>query len=44
MVNRKSNQTGLSIAAAALLFIFQQFASKVGNLIANCFNYKSSPK
>lgn len=41
MVNRKSNQTGLSIVAIALLLIFQQFASKVGHLIANCFNYKT---
>ena len=41
MINSKSNQTGLSILAIALLLIFQQFASKVGNLIANCFDYKA---
>jgi len=41
MKNRKSNRTGLSIAAIVLLLIFQQFASKVGHLIASCFDYKS---
>jgi len=41
MINSKRNQTGLSIVATALLLIFQQFASKVGNLIANCFDYKA---
>ena len=41
MINSKSNQTGLSILAIALLLIFQQFASKVGNLIANCFDYRA---
>ncbi|HHV99823.1 MAG TPA: CPBP family intramembrane metalloprotease [Clostridiaceae bacterium] len=40
MINSKSNQTGVSIVAIALLLIFQQFASKVGNIIANCFDYK----
>jgi membrane protease YdiL (CAAX protease family) len=40
MVNSKRNQTGVSIVAIALLLIFQQFASKVGHYIANCFNYK----
>lgn len=40
MINIKSNQTGLRIIAIALLLIFQQFASKAGNLIANCFDYK----
>ncbi len=41
MINSKSNQTRLSIVAIALLLIFQQFASKVGHLIANCFDYKA---
>jgi len=41
MVNSKSNQTGLNITAIVLLLIFQQFASKVGHVIANCFNYKA---
>ena len=40
MVNSKSNKTRLSIVAIALLLFFQQFASKVGHVIANCFNYK----
>lgn len=40
MINSKSNQTGSSIVAIALLLIFQQLASKIGNLIANCFSYK----
>lgn len=40
MINSKSNKIGLGIVAIALLLIFQQFASKVGNLIANCFDYK----
>ena len=41
MVNSKSNKTRLSIVAIALLLFFQQFASKVGHVIANCFNYKA---
>ncbi|MFY9612594.1 MAG: CPBP family intramembrane glutamic endopeptidase [Tissierellaceae bacterium] len=41
MIDSKSNQRGLSIVAIALLLIFQQFASKVGSLIANCFNYQT---
>ncbi len=41
MINSKSNQTRLSITAITLILIFQQFASKVGNLIANCFDYKA---
>ena len=41
MINCKRSQTCLSIVAITLLLIFQQFASKVGNLIANCFNYKA---
>ena len=40
-MNSKSNQTGLNIVSIALLLIFQQFASKVGNLVANCFNYQA---
>lgn len=40
-MNSKRNQTGLYIVSIALLLIFQQFASKVGNLVANCFNYKA---
>ena len=39
MTSSKGNQTGLSIAVIALLLIFQQFASKVGNLVAGCFDY-----
>ena len=42
MINSNSNQTGLSIVVIVLLFIFQQFASKVGNLIANLFNYRAT--
>jgi len=41
MINSKNNQTRLRIVATALILIFQQFASKVGNLIANCFDYKA---
>ncbi len=41
MIESKSNQTGSSILAIALLLIFQQFASKIGNLIARCFSYKA---
>ena len=41
MINSKNNQTRLRIVATALMLIFQQFASKVGNLIANCFDYKA---
>ena len=40
MINSKSNQTWLSIVAIALLLVFQQFAGKVGHLIASCFDYK----
>jgi membrane protease YdiL (CAAX protease family) len=41
MINSKNNQTWLSIVAIALLLVFQQFASKVGHLIASCFDYKA---
>jgi len=41
MTNSKSSQTGLRIAAITLLLIFQQLASKVGNLIADCFDYRA---
>lgn len=41
MTKSKSNQKGLYVAAVALILIFQQFASKVGNLVAGCFDYKA---
>ncbi|HEY8420129.1 MAG TPA: CPBP family intramembrane glutamic endopeptidase [Thermoclostridium sp.] len=40
MTKSKSNQTGLSIAAITLL-IFQQLASKVGSLLADCFDHRA---
>jgi len=39
MMNSKNNPRGLSILVIASLLIFQQFASKVGNLIANSLDY-----
>lgn len=41
MTNSKSNQTGSRIAAVTLLLIFQQLASKVGSLFADCFDYRA---
>ena len=38
-MNSKNNPRGLSILVIASLLIFQQFASKVGNLIANSLDY-----
>ncbi|HPT78129.1 MAG TPA: CPBP family intramembrane metalloprotease [Candidatus Atribacteria bacterium] len=41
MTNGRCNKTGLSIAVITLLLIYQQFASKVGSLVAESFDYKA---
>ena len=41
MENSKINRTWLGITVIFLLFIFQQFASKIGSLVADSFNYST---